>query len=213
MNEQDKREIGEIVAAAIVQHGGCPHGVNAATAHELIDFATTWRHCKRTAIGAFIVTLIGAAGTAIWAGVKALAHVGTPLFLLAGALLLAAGCSTDKLVESVSQKSVSLRGYGAVNLIDTGYNPATGTTTPSLNSIVGSTHYKSTIVARPEGTETPDYIDYAREESASFWNSKAKSTTTSFTITASGKEAMQFYLMKIAEMERQRDTAATAAEK
>lgn len=49
MNEQDKREIGEIVAAAIVQHGGCPHGVNAATAHELIDFATTWRHCKRTA--------------------------------------------------------------------------------------------------------------------------------------------------------------------
>lgn len=81
MNEQDKREIGEIVAAAIVQHGGCPHGVNAATAHELIDFATTWRHCKRTAIGAFIVTLIGAAGTAIWAGVKALAHVGTPLFL------------------------------------------------------------------------------------------------------------------------------------
>ncbi len=103
--------------------------------------------------------------------------------------LLCGGCGS--LVKSVSGKSVSLKGYGSVNLIDTGYDPTTGTVTPSVKNIVGSVHHKSTIVAIDEGKRTPDYLDYTREESSSVWNSNAKTVTTSFTVSGSSPESMK----------------------
>ena len=122
------------------------------------------------------------------------------LFLIAGlTVAMLSGCSS--LLKSTTDKNVSLKGYGAVNIIDTGANPTTGTFTPAVTSIVGSVHHKSTIVGRSADQTTPDYNDYTREESGSIWNSKVKTVTTSFTMSASSPEAAEKYLKKLQEID------------
>lgn len=80
MTEHDKQEIAAIVSAAVAgavkeamsEHGHCALGIKPETAHELISFADTWKHARRTLIGGIIgVALVGALG-ALWVGFKAM---------------------------------------------------------------------------------------------------------------------------------------------
>ncbi len=72
MTEIEKREITEIVSAALIrameQH--CPMGIRPETAHELITFAQTWKTCRKIMLTGVIATVIGGLLTALWTGIK-----------------------------------------------------------------------------------------------------------------------------------------------
>lgn len=72
MTDSDKKAIAEIIREELSERGGCALGINKATAHELINFADTWKTCRRYAIGAVVTVAIGGMLAALWAGVRAL---------------------------------------------------------------------------------------------------------------------------------------------
>lgn len=72
MTEKDKSEIAAIIRAAVEEHGHCALGIKPETAHELISFADTWKHARRTALGALILIAAGGVLSAFWFGFKGL---------------------------------------------------------------------------------------------------------------------------------------------
>ena len=76
MTNADKKEIAEIVAAAVqkAMENHCPIGVREETARELITFAQTWKTCRKVMITGVIATVIGGLLTALWCGIKTMLH-------------------------------------------------------------------------------------------------------------------------------------------
>lgn len=74
MTNADKKEIAEIVAAAVqkAMENHCPIGVREETARELIAFAQTWKACRKAMITGIVTTAIGGLLLALWAGAKSL---------------------------------------------------------------------------------------------------------------------------------------------
>jgi hypothetical protein len=107
------------------------------------------------------------------------------LIVLAFAMLavVMVGCSIPKI--NTTGKAVLIDGYSAVNLIDSGYNPATGTITPSITSIISSGMYSGV----PVGNGCKDYLHYSSKASSSIWNASA-STYQSVLIFSSGDKAL-----------------------
>ena len=70
MTEKDKSEIAAIVRAVMEEHGHCALGIKSETAHELISFADTWKHTRRTLIGGVIIVAVGGMLAAMWLGIK-----------------------------------------------------------------------------------------------------------------------------------------------
>lgn len=107
------------------------------------------------------------------------------LFGAAACLFALTGCKASNV--NVSQKAVTLKGYSAINLIDTSYNPVTGTFTPKITSIVSSGMYNSV----PLGTSFKDYLFYSNESSCSVFNASAKTTTEVLIFSTSEKTLMK----------------------
>lgn len=73
MTEQDKQEVGVILAAVLKQNPiGCPNGIDAATAETLKNFAQAIQTGQKTALKAVVTLLVGLICTAIGIGVKEL---------------------------------------------------------------------------------------------------------------------------------------------
>ena len=72
MTEVDKKEIAAIIRDELRECGTCSLGIKKETAAELINFADTWKTCRRYAVGAVVTVAIGGLLAALWAGVKAL---------------------------------------------------------------------------------------------------------------------------------------------
>ena len=66
MTAKDKEEIAAIVRAALDERGHCVLGIKAETAHELISFADTWKHTRRTLTGGIILVAISGVLAALW---------------------------------------------------------------------------------------------------------------------------------------------------
>ncbi|MPN27159.1 hypothetical protein SDC9_174586 [bioreactor metagenome] len=73
MTAKDKQEIAEIVRAALEERGHCALGIKPETAHELISFADTWKHARRSALVVLVTVAIGGALGALWIGIKVMA--------------------------------------------------------------------------------------------------------------------------------------------
>jgi hypothetical protein len=98
-------------------------------------------------------------------------------------------------MPNVKDKGITLRGYSAVNLIRTGYDPVTNTFTPSITSIISSGLYNSV----PTDEKSKDYLYYSYESSASVFNASAVTTTETLIFTSSDKELMLKIVEKINE--------------
>jgi hypothetical protein len=73
MTEQDKEEVGAILAAVLEQHPiGCPNGIDAKTAETLKSFAQALQTGQKTALKAIITFFVGLICTAIGYGIKEL---------------------------------------------------------------------------------------------------------------------------------------------
>ena len=72
MTEQDKQEVGAILAAVLAKHSGCPNGITAETAETLKNFADAINTGRKAALKAFITLLIGAILAAIIEGANAI---------------------------------------------------------------------------------------------------------------------------------------------
>lgn len=119
------------------------------------------------------------------------------LIIAAGAafalLILLTGCKAT--LPNVENKAVTLKGYSAVNLIRTGYDPTTQTFTPSITSIITSGLYHSV----PVDTASKDYLHYSSESSASVFNASAKTSTETLIFTTSDKALMKIVVKALAE--------------
>ena len=85
-------------------------------------------------------------------------------------LMLLAGCKTPNI--QLEDKAVTVKGYSAINLLRTGYDPATQTITPSYTSIISSGIYSSV----PTASGHKDFVHYSRETNTSIFNSQSKDT-------------------------------------
>lgn len=72
MTAEDKKEIAALLRKELEEGSGCALGIKKETAAELINFADTWKTCRRYAIGAVVTVAIGGLLAALWAGVRAL---------------------------------------------------------------------------------------------------------------------------------------------
>ncbi len=112
------------------------------------------------------------------------------------------GCTTaNKAVEAAAAKNLNASGFVSIQDIETGYDPVTGSVTPKILLVTGKLHYRSNIVAVPEGSKVPDAAEYSREESSSIWNASAKTTTVSWSFTASNPETARNTMQAILDYE------------
>lgn len=117
---------------------------------------------------------------------------GTIPFLIIAVFIAAAiafsltGCTAPNL----SEKSVLIEGYSAVNLIDTGFNPVTGTVTPSITSIISNGIYCGV----PAGIQSKDFLYYSDKASSSVWNAKAQTSQTMLVFSTTDQEKMKAIL-------------------
>lgn len=120
-------------------------------------------------------------------------------------LFLAAGCSSmvKDVTSATGEKNVNASGYLVYGKLTTALDPVTGTPAPSGTWLTGNLNYKSTVVSIPNGHSVPDSGDYERTESASIFNSDAKTTTVKFSFTASSKEAADKTLQQLVEFDKQ----------
>lgn len=125
-------------------------------------------------------------------------------------LFLAAGCSSmvKDVTSATGEKNVNASGYLVYGKLTTALDPVTGTPAPSGTWLTGNLNYKSIVVSVPEGNKVPDSGDYERTESASIFNSNAKTTTVKFSFTASGKEAANQTLQQLVEFDKQQKEKA-----
>lgn len=99
--------------------------------------------------------------------------------------VLFAGCKMPDI--NVSDKAILIDGYSAVNLIDTGYNPVSGTFTPKITSIISSGCYNSV----PLDNDSKDYLHYNARTSSSIWNASVKNSQQMLIFSTSDKELMK----------------------
>ena len=124
------------------------------------------------------------------------------ILLLAAVAVLLPGCTTaNKAVEAAAAKNLNASGFVSIQDIETGYDPVTGSVTPKILLVTGKLHYRSNIVAVPEGSKVPDAVEYSREESSSIWNASAKTTTVSWSFTASNPETARNTMQAILDYE------------
>lgn len=108
-------------------------------------------------------------------------------------LLVLAGCKAPNF--QLENKAVTISGYSSVNLLRTGYDPATQTVTPSMTSIISSGMYNSV----PTGTGCKDYLFYNAETNTSIWNSNSKDSQQSLIFATSDKEMMKQVISALTE--------------
>ena len=73
MTEQDKQEVGAILATVLEKHPiGCPNGIDAKTAETLKNFAQALQTGQKTALKAIVTLIVGLICTALGIGVKEL---------------------------------------------------------------------------------------------------------------------------------------------
>ncbi|QSH40795.1 hypothetical protein P0136_11405 [Lentisphaerota bacterium ZTH] len=108
------------------------------------------------------------------------------LIIIASATgFLMTGCSTPQV--DTSGKAVLINGYSAVNLIDSGLNPVTGTVTPSVTCIISSGMYSGI----PVSAQAKDYLHYSATSSSSVWNTRSISTMQTLIFASSDRKLMR----------------------
>ena len=116
-----------------------------------------------------------------------------------------AGCTTaNEAVKAAAVKNVNASGLLSMQDVQTGYDPVTGSVTPKVLFVTGSLHYRSNVVSVPEGSKVPDAAEYSREESASIWNSDARSVNVRWSFTASTPEAAEQRVREMLDYEAAR---------
>ena len=132
------------------------------------------------------------------------------IITLAALAALLSGCSSmvKDVTAATGEKNVNASGYLVYGKLTTALDPVTGTPAPSGTWLTGNLNYKSTVVSIPKGHTVPDSGDYERTESASIFNSDAKTTTVKFSFTASSKEAADKTLQQLVEFDKQQKEVA-----
>ncbi len=120
------------------------------------------------------------------------------------AVAFLAGCTTaNEAVKAAAAKNVNASGLLSMQEVQTGYDPVTGSVTPKVLFMTGSLHYRSNVVSVPEGSTVPDAAEYSREESASIWNSDAKSVNVRWSFTASTPEQAEARMKALLDYDAQ----------
>ena len=83
-------------------------------------------------------------------------------------------------------KAVLIDGYNAISLIDTGYNPVTGTVTPSMTHVISSGTYSGV----PVNKTAKDYFHYSSKNDSSIWNAESKNSQQLIIFSTSSKELL-----------------------
>ena len=117
------------------------------------------------------------------------------IFLIVSAVVASflTGCSALPKINTTG-KAVLIDGYNAISLIDSGYNPITGTMTPSMTHVISSGTYSGV----PINKSAKDYFYYTHKTDSSVWNAECKNVQQLLIFSTSDKELMQKALETLA---------------
>jgi hypothetical protein len=117
------------------------------------------------------------------------------ILLLASVLAVACltGCGSMPKINTTG-KAVLVDGYNAISLIDTGYNPVTGTVTPSMTHVISSGTYSGV----PVNKSAKDYFYYSSKSDSSVWNAECKNAQQLMIFSTSDKELMSKAILAMA---------------
>ena len=113
--------------------------------------------------------------------------------VISGMGVLLTGCNGLPKINTTG-KAVLIDGYNAISLIDTGYNPITGTMTPSMTHVISSGTYSGV----PVNKSAKDYFYYSQKTDSSIWNAECKNAQQVVIFSTSDKELMSKALEALA---------------